>query len=117
VSQSYSIRPATQADAAPLTRLFLDYNAEHNAPFNESAVLDKTPGLLSKCLAEKTHTVHIATIEDSVVGFTVVHWIPFMWLHGTEGYISEMLIHADHRGRGVGNQLMAAVEGGWWRGK
>ena len=110
MSESYVLRPAIHSDAVSLTRLFMDYNAEYDVPTDESAVLRKTTDLLSKCLSERTHSVYTATFEDSVVGFTVVHWIPFMWLHGMEGYISEMLVQANHRGRGVGNQLLARVE-------
>jgi len=111
MNQSYNLRLATQDDVGPLTHLFLDYNEEYNISLDENSVFKKTFDLLAKCLSVETHTVYIATSNAGlVIGFSVVHWIPFMWLHGMEGYISEMLIHADHRGNGVGHQLLAIVE-------
>jgi len=49
--------------------------------------------------------------EDTVVGYINVHWINYYLFPGTEGYISELFVHEDYRGRGIGSRLLALVEG------
>lgn len=107
---AYVIRPATRDDASQVSRLIAGYGAEHNTALDAGAVECRTVDLLAQCLAEGSHTAYVAVTADNVVGYAAVHWIPFIWLQGTEGYISELLVNADHRGRGVGRQLMAEVE-------
>jgi ribosomal protein S18 acetylase RimI-like enzyme len=46
----------------------------------------------------------------AVRGFIVVHWLPFPMLGGTEAYISDLIVAREARGRGVGRELVAAVE-------
>ncbi len=44
-----------------------------------------------------------------VLGYISVHWIPFLFLEGAEGYISELFVHKAARGSGVGSSLLHAV--------
>ena len=108
--EQYSIRPATQSDASAVSRLILDYGAEHNAAPDADARQRQTGELLARCLAGSSSTAYVAVSLDNVVGYAVVHWIPFIWLKGTEGYVSELLVNTEHRGQGVGQQLMAGIE-------
>ena len=107
--EQYSIRPAAQADASGVSRLILDYGAEYNATQDNDTIQSQSAELLSRCLSESSCTAYVVVNPD-VVGYVVVHWIPFICLKGTEGYISELLVNAGHRGQGVGQRLMAEIE-------
>lgn len=65
---------------------------------------------LEKCLAEDSHTIYIAAKPDSdIVGYVAVHWLPYLFLAGPEGFISELFIHESMRGQGLGSRLLAVV--------
>jgi GNAT superfamily N-acetyltransferase len=62
------------------------------------------------CEADDSHELLVA--EDragDVVGYVSVHWLPYMTLPGTEGYVSEIYIRESARGKGVGKKLLQAV--------
>jgi GNAT superfamily N-acetyltransferase len=52
-------------------------------------------------------------VENSaglITGYVAVHWIPYQFLPGPEGYVSELFVLADARGQGVGKELLARVK-------
>ena len=62
------------------------------------------------CHADKSHTVLVAEDRGSVVvGYAAVHWLPYLMLPGSEGYISELFVSESARGKGIGTRLLAAV--------
>ncbi|MDR3576979.1 MAG: GNAT family N-acetyltransferase [Anaerolineaceae bacterium] len=48
--------------------------------------------------------------EGRILGYCAVHWLPYLFFDGLEGYVSELFIHESARGRGVGAQLLEAVK-------
>lgn len=65
----------------------------------------------NECTADSSHQVLVA--EDSqgtILGYTSVHWLPYLILDGPEGYVSELFIHAQARGSGVGTMLLDRVK-------
>ncbi len=42
------------------------------------------------------------------MGYLSVHWLPYLFLPGSEGYISELFGYTWARGQGVGRQLLSA---------
>jgi GNAT superfamily N-acetyltransferase len=38
-----------------------------------------------------------------------VHWIPYLFMSGPEGYVSELFVRNGERGQGVGTQLLQVV--------
>ena len=66
--EQYSIRPATQSDASAVSRLILDYGAEHNAAPDADARQRQTGDLLARCLAGSSSTAYVAVSLDNVVG-------------------------------------------------
>ena len=55
------------------------------------------------CLTDDSHTMFVAeNDEGTVVGYTAVHWIPYLLLSGPDGYVSELFVAASERGKGIG---------------
>jgi GNAT superfamily N-acetyltransferase len=108
-----TIRPARLADAAGLCQLLRDIGWFH--AFEDEAEeqsLARVQRHLELCLAEDSHSIYVAEqiIDGSLVGYTAVHWLPYLILAGPEGYVSELFLSEATRGHGVGAQLLAAVK-------
>jgi GNAT superfamily N-acetyltransferase len=60
------------------------------------------------CLvADECHSAFVAENEQQqVVGYISVHYLPYFFLPGPEGYISELFISLKARGQGVGTALL-----------
>ena len=66
---------------------------------------------LARCLADDSHSTYVAEADDGkVIGYASVHWLPYFFMRGPEGYISELFVRANARGQGVGGELLKAVE-------
>lgn len=56
------------------------------------------------------HTIYVAVDEnDNVIGFTNVHWVPFIMLGNYEGYITDVFVSPGKRGKGAGSLLVKTV--------
>jgi GNAT superfamily N-acetyltransferase len=69
---------------------------------------------LERCLREKTHSILVAECEldhhvSEVVGYVSVHWYPHL-LRGDDGYVSELFVHPNRTGHGIGGQLLDAIK-------
>ena len=61
--------------------------------------------------ADDSHTVLVAEDEDGAVsGYISVHWLPYLLLEGPEGYVSELFVREEARGKGVGTALMNDIK-------
>lgn len=59
---------------------------------------------------DDSHTVFVAEGDDGrIMGYTSVHWLPYLFLQGLEGYISELFIREVDRGKGIGSLLLESV--------
>jgi len=56
--------------------------------------------------SDNSHSVYVAEENGEVIGYIAVHWLPYLFQAGPEGYVSELFIHETARGRGVGGQLL-----------
>jgi len=56
------------------------------------------------------HTMYVACGSGGrVIGFTTVHWVPFVMLGSYEGYVSDLFVSPSASGMGVGSCLIEAV--------
>lgn len=53
--------------------------------------------------------VLVAELENRVVGYGVVYWQQLLFSR-KEGYVSELFIHSDASGKGVGTSLLRRME-------
>lgn len=66
---------------------------------------------LTQCLEDTSHSMYVAVSPDgSVVGYGAVHWLPYLFLSGPEGFVSELFIHQAARGLGLGTRLLSVIE-------
>jgi GNAT superfamily N-acetyltransferase len=106
------IRKARQADTQALTDLLVGLNwFEHYfAGASREALQDRVGPHLERCLADISHSVYVAEMaQGDIVGYLSVHWLPYLFLPGPEGYISELFVRAEARGQGIGSELLEAA--------
>lgn len=72
--------------------------------------LERVAANLARCAADDSHLVLVAEASDgTIAGYGAVHWLPYLFLTGGEGYVSELFIHHDFRGQGIGGKLLDAI--------
>jgi len=66
---------------------------------------------LRQCLADDSHSIYVAEWpHGEIAGYGSVHWLPYLFMSGPEGYVSELFVRDDVRGQGVGRQLLKIIE-------
>jgi len=66
---------------------------------------------LARCLADDSHSIYVAECDDGkIIGYASAHWIPYLFMRGPEGYISELFVRDGARGQGVGRQLLDLIK-------
>jgi GNAT superfamily N-acetyltransferase len=107
-----TIRKATIEDARELALLlrgigwFEKFDAEEI-----DALTGQVRARLEQCLADDSHLVLVA--EDAIgnlAAYSSVHWLPYLFMSGPEGYVSELFVRAAARGQGLGRELLKAIE-------
>lgn len=104
-----TVRRALESDATALTELvrrlgFFSWMENESA----TSLRDRVAAHLAMCIGDDSHTVLVAE-RDSVVGYVSAHWLPYLILPGREGYVSELFVHENARGLGVGGKLLEAI--------
>ncbi|MFZ0545156.1 MAG: GNAT family N-acetyltransferase [Candidatus Promineifilaceae bacterium] len=66
---------------------------------------------LEAALADSSHSIYVAAQGDGrLIAYIAVHWLPYLFLSGLEGFVSELFVAESARGSGVGKRLLQAVE-------
>jgi GNAT superfamily N-acetyltransferase len=65
---------------------------------------------LELCLEDRSHSVYMAECDLEVAGYISVHWLPYLFLKGPEGYVSELFVAENFRGQGIGTKLLEKVK-------
>lgn len=66
---------------------------------------------LEHCLADNSHSIFVAeTADGAMAGYVSVHWLPYLFLPGSEGFVSELFVRDAARGQGIGRCLLQTVE-------
>lgn len=106
------IRKATINDARGLALLLQGIGWFDS--FNTGAVDDliaQVRARLEQCLAGDSHLTLVA--EDNagkIAGYASVHWLPYLFMAGPEGYVSELFVSEAARGKGIGRRLLAEID-------
>lgn len=107
----FTIRPAGDADASAITHILRSTGWFESMMAEPSqATESRIQHHLKLCLADHSHSVYLAEHRDgSVVGYVSAHWLPYFFLSGPEGYVSELFIEEAYRGRNIGKRLLKEV--------
>ncbi|MCL6100822.1 MAG: GNAT family N-acetyltransferase [Bacteroidetes bacterium] len=63
------------------------------------------------CLKDDSHSLYVVEGPDNnILGYASVHWLPYLFLDGPEGYISELFIRREERGKGIGRKLLETIK-------
>ena len=80
-------------------------------PTEKPAAVARVSRQLSTALASGQSTVWVAlSAAGAVAGYCSAHWVPFLFMPGCEGYISELFLAPTARGGGMGAALLQAAE-------
>lgn len=106
-----SIRPAVLEDAAAIALLLREIGSFRQIDAETpEATRERVGRHLAMCLANDDHLVLVAESGGKLTGYAAVHWQPYLILAGPEGFVSELFVHPEQRGAGIGGRLMDAVE-------
>ncbi len=107
-----TIRQARTNDAQSMAEILreIGWSERRNSmPLEE--VSSPIEELIEHCNKDpKGHTMIVAVDEDEeVIGFTTVHWVPFVMLGSWEGYVSDVFVSPSASGKGAGSALIKYV--------
>ena len=106
------IRNVQTEDAFAINRILRDLSwFPHINEEPEQATDQRIRQHIALCQQDDSHTIFVAENEQGeVVGYTAIHWLPYLILKAPEGYVSELFIAGSERGKGVGSKLLEAVK-------
>ncbi|MGH7884861.1 MAG: GNAT family N-acetyltransferase [Thermodesulfobacteriota bacterium] len=112
MNKKLKIRKAELKDAAAMAGILreIGWSEKRNSlTLEEVSAPIKT--LISKAINNpEDHTIYVAVNEnDNTLGFTNVHWVPFIMLGSYEGYVSDVFVSPSASGMGAGSMLIEAV--------
>jgi GNAT superfamily N-acetyltransferase len=106
------IRRVVHEDALALTELLFDigwFAALNDRP--TEAAKTQVELRIEQCLADNSHSIYVAEFSaGQIVGYSSVHWLPYLFMTGPEGYVSELFVRSRARDQGIGKELLQAVE-------
>ena len=104
------IREITPNNADDITDIIRDLHwfPHLNSEPRSETVKRVTHQITANC-ANDTHIGYVAVKEEHVIGYCSVHWIPYLFLQGDEGYVSEVFVAESHRGKGIGERLVDTI--------
>jgi len=105
-----TIRKATLDDVPAIAKVILSLFEHHFEGFSFDDSAQRIGRHLNQCLADDSHSVYVAADESGqIAGYVAVHWLPYLFLPGPEGFVSELFIAEDARAQGIGSKLLLAV--------
>ena len=106
------IRKAKAEDAPQLAELLRDIGWFDSFKSEPMEVAIRQVRLhIERCIADDSHSIFVAEEPDgTIVGYGSVHWLPYLFLQGPEGYVSELFVRESARGQGVGRELLQQIE-------
>jgi GNAT superfamily N-acetyltransferase len=109
---AFAIRKAAADDAHQLALLLGGigwFEAFESETIDASVA--RVSARLRQCLADASHSVYVAESPGGeIAGYGSAHWLPYLFMAGPEGYVSELFVCEPARGQGVGGQLLDAIE-------
>jgi len=109
---SIQIRQVSAQDAPQLAELLREigwFESFKSEPLE--VAIQRVRLHIEQCLADNSHSILVAEARDgAIVGYGSVHWLPYLFLQGPEGLVSELFVRESARGQGVGRELLRNIE-------
>jgi GNAT superfamily N-acetyltransferase len=106
------IRKVEERDCDQLIDLLINvgwFNEYFSGPLD--LLKEKFIKHINFCIEDNSHSLYAAEEDDKIItGYISVHWLPYLFLAGPEGYISELFIREKERGKGTGKKLLETVK-------
>jgi len=105
------IRKANVQDVRSLVEVLADvgwFEAFKHEPVD--VVAARVQRHIEQCLADNSHSIFVAESDGKILGYGSVHWLPYLFLPGPEGYISELFVRESARGAGLGRKLLEEIQ-------
>jgi len=108
----FSIRTAVETDAPQLAELLQEIGF---FPTIKDLSPDQAAAQVQEQLAwdfkDKSHSIYVGIGENGrLLGYTAVHWFPYLFHPGREGYVSELFVSEEARDKGLGKALLETIE-------
>lgn len=107
-SSNYTLRMATKDDASQIAKLLKAigwFPSLQDLSSNDLEVLVREH--LHMLAESSTSTTLVAvTQEETLLGYSNVHWLTNLFMSGPEGYVSELFLQSDARGQGLGGAFL-----------
>jgi GNAT superfamily N-acetyltransferase len=102
-----ALAPVGRADLNALEQLVRAYHTEAGSTFDER----EQPEALAKLVEpDALGRGWLVRLDGRVVGYVVLTWSFSLESGGLDGYVDELFLEPDVRGRGVGTQVLALAE-------
>ena len=106
------VRKAVIDDASPMAGILQEIGwSERRNSMTQNDVAKPIRTLIEHAVNDpKGHTIYVVVDElDDVVGFTNVHWVPFIMLGSVEGYLTDVFVKPSASGKGAGKLLINTI--------
>ena len=104
------IRPASLADAPAIAQILIALGWWQRLNPGESSRIEKRIRAELEQAAPQGARFVAQEEGGPVLGYTAVYWIPYLFLEGPEGYVTELFVAQEARGKGIGTRLLAKAE-------
>jgi GNAT superfamily N-acetyltransferase len=108
---NFTIRTVLLQDAEDITSIIREVGwFEHLKTESAQTTAERVRRHISLCLADDSHSAFVAEdANDKIIGYCSVHYLPYFFLSGPEGYVSELFVSGKVRAQGVGTALLEKV--------
>lgn len=101
------IRQATENDVPAIAEILRGFGWFAHLNSEPTTATEQRINHHLKLCVPDSHSVYVAEKSSGeVVGYAVVHWLPYLLLAGPEGYVSELFVRDSEQGKGVGTKLL-----------
>ena len=104
------IRKIKKSDTSEIIEFLKSIKKFNRLGLSESEAQNNIEKMIFMNIENSNNSIYVAEEEDKIIGFIGFHIIPYLILSGkTEGYISELFIREESRGKNIGGKLLDIV--------